>query len=52
MSASVINASFGTRKASFSLASLLAALFTVELRETLDAATGGDKSDAAWNWGL
>jgi hypothetical protein len=36
----------------FSLASFIAALFAVELREELDAKTGGDKSDAAFTWGM
>lgn len=36
----------------FSLASLVAALFMVELREQLDADTRGDKSDAAVTYGL
>ena len=37
---------------SFSLASLVAALFMVNLREKLDAQTAGDKSDAAYVYGL
>jgi hypothetical protein len=40
------------KKARFSLASLVAALFMVNLRESLDAATSGDKSDAAFAYGL
>jgi hypothetical protein len=36
----------------FSFPSLLAALFMVNLREKLDAETGGDKSDAAYTYGL
>ena len=36
----------------FSFASLIGALFMVNLREELDAATGGDKSDAAYAYGL
>lgn len=36
----------------FTLASLVAALFMVELREKLDADTSGDKSDAAHTYGL
>ena len=35
-----------------SVASFIAALFAVNLRESLDAATGGDKSDAAFTWGM
>ena len=37
---------------SFSLLNFVAALFQVELREKLDAETAGDKSDAAYHWGL
>ena len=37
---------------SFSLLNFVAALFQVELREKLDAETSGDKSDAAYHWGL
>lgn len=37
---------------SFSFSSLLAALFMVKLREQLDADTAGDKSDAAYAYGL
>jgi hypothetical protein len=40
------------KKAPFSLASIVAALFMVNLRESLDAATAGDKSDAAFVYGL
>ena len=36
----------------FSFPSLLAALFMVNLREKLDAETSGDKSDAAYTYGL
>jgi hypothetical protein len=39
-------------KARSTIHSFLAALFTVELRETLDVVTGGDKSNAVWAWGL
>jgi hypothetical protein len=41
-----------TTASRFTLASLIATLFAVNLRESLDAATGGDKSDAAFTWGL
>jgi hypothetical protein len=37
---------------SFSLTSILAAFFMVDLREKLDAATAGDKSAAAHAYGL
>ena len=37
---------------SFSLASFVAALFMVDLREKLDADTTGEKSDAAYAYGL
>jgi hypothetical protein len=40
------------KKSLFSLASLAAALFMANLRESLDAATGGDKSNAAFAYGL
>jgi hypothetical protein len=33
-------------------ASLVDTIFAVRLREKLDAQTGGDKSDAAYRWGL
>ncbi len=41
-----------TKKPAFTLERLLAVLFAVELREELDKDTGGDKSDAAYIWGL
>lgn len=34
------------------LHSIVAVLFAVKLRESLDAKIAGDKSDAAWTWGL
>jgi hypothetical protein len=34
------------------LTAIINALFAVELREELDAKTGGDKSDGAFIWGL
>lgn len=37
---------------SFSFSSLIAALFMVNLREKLDADTAGDKSDAAYTYGM
>jgi hypothetical protein len=37
---------------SFSFSSIIAALFMVDLREKLDAETSGDKSDAAYTYGL
>jgi hypothetical protein len=36
----------------FSVFSLIAALFLVDLREQLDAETSGDKSDARYAYGL
>jgi hypothetical protein len=36
----------------FSFSSIIAALFMVKLREKLDAETSGDKSDAAYTYGL
>lgn len=41
-----------TSASSFSFASLIGAFFMVNLREQLDAETGGDKSDAAYAYGL
>jgi hypothetical protein len=37
---------------SYSFSSIIAALFMVDLREKLDAETSGDKSDAAYTYGL
>lgn len=37
---------------SFSFASIIDALFMTKLREELDAETAGDKSDAAYHYGL
>jgi hypothetical protein len=39
-------------KAPLTLETVIATLFALKLRESLDAATGGDKSDAAWTWGM
>jgi hypothetical protein len=36
----------------FSFTSLIAAIFLVNLREKVDAETSGDKSDAAYTYGL
>ena len=41
-----------TKKPAFSLERLLAVVFAIELREALAKDTGGDKSDAAYTWGL
>lgn len=40
------------QKAPLTLAAIVAAVFMVNLRESFDAATGGDKSDAAFAYGL
>ncbi|MDB5764720.1 MAG: hypothetical protein JWQ21_3715 [Herminiimonas sp.] len=40
------------QKTGSALSSFIAMLFAVKLRDSLDAATSGDKSDAAWSWGL
>ena len=40
------------QKAPLTLAAVIAAVFMVNLRESLDAATSGDKSDAAFAYGL
>lgn len=37
---------------SFSFASIIDALFMTKLREELDAETAGDKSDAAYTYGM
>lgn len=34
------------------LTSLIASLFSVSLREKLDADTRGDRADAAYTWGM
>jgi hypothetical protein len=39
-------------KTRLTIHSFLAALFAVKLREMLDVSIAGDKSDAAWRWGL
>jgi hypothetical protein len=49
--ASIPSQTFGLKKP-FSIHNILAMLFAVELREALDAATSGDKSDAAYTWGM
>ncbi|NGZ84526.1 hypothetical protein [Duganella aceris] len=36
----------------FSLAFIIETLFAVNLRESLDKDTKGDKSDAAYTWGM
>ena len=36
----------------FSLEAIISTLFMIELREKLDADTAGDKSDAAYTYGL
>jgi hypothetical protein len=39
-------------KQPLTLAGLVAAFFMVDLREKLDAQTAGDKTDAAYTWGM
>jgi hypothetical protein len=39
-------------KRAFSLQAIVAALFMVKLRESIDAGIQGDKSDAAFTYGL
>jgi hypothetical protein len=50
------NASFfqaeKTQKAPLTLARVVAAIFMVDLRESLDAQSNADKSDAAYAYGL
>jgi hypothetical protein len=41
-----------TDKTTSLLATFIDALFAVNLREELDAKTSGDKSDAAYTWGM
>jgi hypothetical protein len=41
-----------TQKAPLTLTAIIAAIFMVNLRESLDTATSGDKSDAAFAYGL
>ncbi|MES2258277.1 MAG: hypothetical protein V4724_07145 [Pseudomonadota bacterium] len=38
--------------APFSLIGLIETLLSINLRTALDADTGGDKSDAAYHWGM
>ncbi len=38
--------------APFTLIGLIETLFSIQLREQLDADTKGDKSDAAYHWGM
>ncbi|SDY97696.1 hypothetical protein SAMN04515617_1399 [Collimonas sp. OK242] len=56
MSTLTTNASIRTNRnkapLTLSVASLIAVLFAVNVRESLDAATAGDKSDAAFTWGM
>jgi hypothetical protein len=40
------------QKAPLTLAGIVAAIFMVNLRESLDTATSGDNSDAAFAYGL
>ena len=41
-----------TQKAPLTLARVVAAVFMVNLRESLDAQSSADKSDAAFHYGL
>ena len=56
MTTATQNASFfqaeKTQKAPLSLAGIVAAIFMVNLRESLDAKSSADKSDAAFAYGL
>jgi hypothetical protein len=40
------------KAAPLTLTAVIASLFSVKLREKLDAETAGDKSDAAYHWGM
>lgn len=46
------NASPHTDKTTSLVGAFIDALFAVDLREELDAKTRGDKSDAAYTWGM
>jgi len=37
---------------SVTLSAIVASLFAVKIRDLLDAGTSGDKSDAAFTWGM
>ena len=54
MTSLTTNASSESRstKTPLTLAGIIATLFAVNLREKLDAETAGDKSDAAYTWGM
>jgi hypothetical protein len=44
--------SFNSSQDKLDIHPFLALIFTVTLRELLDESTTGDKSDAAWTYGL
>jgi hypothetical protein len=46
------NISPNTDKTTSLFGAFIDALFAVDLREELDAKTSGDKSDAAYTWGM
>jgi hypothetical protein len=41
-----------TSSSSVTLSAIVASLFAVKMRDLLDSATSGDKSDAAFTWGM
>lgn len=41
-----------TSSSSVTLSAIVASLFAVKMRDLLDSATSGDKSDAAFIWGM
>jgi hypothetical protein len=46
------NGQNASQRKGITLYSILAVLFAVKFRESLDAATSGDKSDGALTWGM
>lgn len=46
------NTTANTTEAKSFLGAIVDVLLAVKLRERLDANTGGDKSDAAYTWGM
>jgi hypothetical protein len=53
MSATTISTNFPNGKTfAKTFFAFVSMLFMVNLRESLDAAASGRKSDAAWTWGL
>ena len=51
-SADFLNSKSVAPNEAMTVSAFLAKLFAVKARESIDQATAGDKSDAAWTWGL